>query len=90
MRWKCEFNHEWSTAYHNIQQGSWCHECSGHTPKTLEDAESSVYQTNTQSYSGNVNLAMSGKLHMDLLDMLKHGVRFVQTISLEVYATHKL
>jgi hypothetical protein len=39
-RWRCAQGHEWDAKAGNVKNGSWCPECAGHTPLTIEEMRS--------------------------------------------------
>ncbi len=38
LNWECAEGHVWSANYNNIQQGTWCPDCSGRRRQTIGDA----------------------------------------------------
>jgi thiol-disulfide isomerase/thioredoxin len=51
LKWKCSEGHVWSAVYGSIQQGTWCPDCAGKRPQTLEDAKRVAVERNGKCLS---------------------------------------
>ena len=50
--WCCEEGHVFNAAYSNVKSGSWCRECAGLSPRTIEDARWLARKKNGLCLSG--------------------------------------